>query len=419
MGKLIVRPLRELGISTLIVIDALDECKDEESASAILSVLGRHAPKIPKVKFFLTGRPEPRIQTGFRLPLLAKITDVFVLHSVKPRLVDNDILLFLKHSFLEISDRWGGLDGWPTKENINLLCERSAGLFIYAVATLRFIDYKNKDPRIQLNLLLRSPESSSREGKTSLGTKATLDSLYTSILLEAFGNHDREDDHKVRSILGAVTLAVNSISPSVIATLLGFDATDVSSRLSSAHSLLMFEEDIGQPVRACHRSFTDFIIDPARCISPRFRVCPSDHHAELLVSCLELMNQRLEQNLCKLPDGVTNSEVDDLEERVEKHIDQALQYACKSWHKHLVNVKPAHALKITPLLNTFLEKRFLFWLEVLSVLGVASEALDALDATAKWLDVRHFLFPALCQKSNQASSRCHQRSPSSRTIFNS
>ena len=402
MDKLIVRPLQESGISTLIIIDALDECKDEESASAILSVLGRLVSKIPNVKFFLTGRPTPRIRTGFRLPLLARATDVFVLHNVEQRLVDNDILLFLKHSFLEISDRRGGIDGWPTKENIDLLCERSAGLFVYAVATLRFIDYKNKDPRIQLNLLLRSPDSSTREGKTNLGTKATLDALYTSILLEAFGDCDREDDHEVRSILGAVILAVNPLSPSIIATLLGFDTTDVSSRLSSAHSLLIFEEDIGQPVRALHKSFPDFIVDPTRCTSSRFRVCPSDHHAELLVSCFELMNRKLEWNLCQLPDGVTNSEVNDLGERVEKHIDQALQYACKSWHKHFVNVKPAHALKITPLLHMFLEKKFLFWLEVLSVLGVASEAVGALDVAAKWLDVRHFSFPTLCQKLNQA-----------------
>ena len=52
------------------VIDALDECKDDESLSAILSVLGRLVKDISKTKFLMTGRPKPRIQTGFRLPLL-------------------------------------------------------------------------------------------------------------------------------------------------------------------------------------------------------------------------------------------------------------------------------------------------------------------------------------------------------------
>ena len=70
MQKLIAEPLRETGISTVIVIDALDECKDDEPSSAILSVLGRFVEEDLKAKFIITGRPEPRIKTGFRLPLL-------------------------------------------------------------------------------------------------------------------------------------------------------------------------------------------------------------------------------------------------------------------------------------------------------------------------------------------------------------
>ena len=61
MKKLIVQPLMESGISTVIVIDALDECKDDEPASALLSVLGRFVKGVPKVKFFITGHPELRI----------------------------------------------------------------------------------------------------------------------------------------------------------------------------------------------------------------------------------------------------------------------------------------------------------------------------------------------------------------------
>jgi len=114
MNKLIVQPLDKSAISTLIVIDALDECKDEDPASAILSVLGQFVSRIPKVKFLVTGRPEPRIRRGFRLPLLAEATDVFVLHDVKPTLVNNDIRLFFKQSFLQLTRHRRGLDGWPT-----------------------------------------------------------------------------------------------------------------------------------------------------------------------------------------------------------------------------------------------------------------------------------------------------------------
>jgi len=111
MKKLIVGPLEKSGISTVIVIDALDECKDDEPASAILSVLGQFVSQIPKVKFLLTGRPEPRIREGFRLHLPAETTDVFVLHNVGLNIVNNDIRWFLKHGFLEITKRRSGLDG--------------------------------------------------------------------------------------------------------------------------------------------------------------------------------------------------------------------------------------------------------------------------------------------------------------------
>ena len=50
MEKLIAKPLQSADLSTVIVIDALDECKDEEPSSAILSVLGRFVEQIPRVQ---------------------------------------------------------------------------------------------------------------------------------------------------------------------------------------------------------------------------------------------------------------------------------------------------------------------------------------------------------------------------------
>jgi len=387
MSKLIVGPLKKCAISTVIVIDALDECKDEEPASAILSVLGRLASEVPKVKFFLTGRPEPRIREGFRLPLLVDATDVFVLHDVEPNLVNNDIRLFFKQSFLDLARRRRGLDSWPTKEQLDLICERAAGLFVYAVATVKFIDDKNNPPKEQLDRILQSPKSSVYEGKTKLKVNTTLDLLYTSILQEAFGNDDPEGDQKFRSVLGAVILAANPLSPSAIATLLGISTEGVFLRLSSVHSLLILQEDINHPVRPFHKSFPDFIMDPTRCANQRFHISPPDHHLELLIHCLKLMNQTLERNMCKLPDAVINSEVGDLEERTDQYISHALRYACKSWHKHPIDKHVAGTLEITSSLSCFLEKKFLFWLEVLSILGAVRDAVSALEATGKWLEV--------------------------------
>jgi len=94
MEKLITGPLRETQTQTLIIINALDECRDEEPASALLSVLSRYVNKIPLVKFFITSRPEPRIRSGFRLESLQPHTDVLRLHDVKRSSVDSDVRLF-------------------------------------------------------------------------------------------------------------------------------------------------------------------------------------------------------------------------------------------------------------------------------------------------------------------------------------
>ena len=141
MRKLIAKPLQESAISTVIVIDGLDECKDEETTSAILSVLGRLVSGVPrKVKFILTSRPEPHIQAGFHLPLLKKFTEAFVLHDVELGLVTDDIRRFIDHGFLEMADSRGGLDNWPTDEEIEELCEQAAGSFAHAAAALQSYD---------------------------------------------------------------------------------------------------------------------------------------------------------------------------------------------------------------------------------------------------------------------------------------
>ena len=91
--------------------------------------------------------------------------------------------------------------------------------------------------------------------------------------------------------------------------------------------------------------------------------------------------------MCKLPDAIANSEVEDLQERIQHYLDPALQYACKSWHKHLSNKNTLNSSTIDPTIHYFLKEKFLFWLEVLSVLGAVREAVNALEITAQLLGV--------------------------------
>jgi len=118
MERLIVGTFRATQTSTLIIIDALGECRDEEPASALLSVLSRFVNKIPFVKFFITGRPEPRIRSGFRLESLPPHTDALRLHDIKRSSVDSDIRLFFVTQLAAISKNRSDCnlsEGWPTQ----------------------------------------------------------------------------------------------------------------------------------------------------------------------------------------------------------------------------------------------------------------------------------------------------------------
>jgi len=142
MEKLIVGPLKATGISTLVIIDALDECKDEEPASAILSILSRYVNEIPNVKFFITGRPEPRIRSGFRLKALHPIAEVLRLHEVRPEVVNSDIRLFFQTQLTGLAKEQSDCtltDDWPSSSEINILCEKAGGFFIYASTAIKFI----------------------------------------------------------------------------------------------------------------------------------------------------------------------------------------------------------------------------------------------------------------------------------------
>ena len=391
MERLIVEPLQSTDSSTLIVIDALDECKDEDPSSAILSVLGRLVDRVPSVKFFITGRPEPRIKTGFRLPLLVDSTDVFILHDVHPSLINDDIRMFLKHELSELAQR-RRLKGWPSDEHIDVLCNRADGLFIYAVATVKFLDSSTHLPRQQLDAIINLPECTVHEGKTCFSSNVTLDSLYTSILRMAFGEGDPEVDSKVQSTIGAVILLVNPLPPSGIAELIGLDTEEVILFLTLVQSLFAFDEDLDHPVKPFHKSFPDFITDPSRCFDKRFYISPEDMHLKIATSCLRVMNEGLKQNLLSLPDYTLNSEVEDLKTRINGCISVTLQYACQSWHSHLIKTGDDIS-NIFSHLQVFLEEKFLAWLEVVSVLGITRKAITALEQLIAWLQKVCFVSP--------------------------
>jgi len=265
MEKLIVGPLKATGIPTLVIIDALDECKDEEPASAILSILSRYVNEIPKIKFFITGRPETRIRSGFRLKSLVPVTEVLKLHEVKPELVDSDIELFFRTELINLTENrsdWSSTGDWPSSSDIKILCEKAAGFFIYASTVVKFVASENNLPTERLALITSLPQSTTEEGRTGV------DQLYITVLEQAFYGVNTGNSQRYlhfQAVVGTLLLLHNPLSIEGLSGLLRQHTSYIRNTVRPLHSLLLVPDGAEDPIRTFHKSLPDFLTDPERC----------------------------------------------------------------------------------------------------------------------------------------------------------
>lgn len=151
LQTLIISPAKESGIRTVIVIDALDECRDPNPTSIILDLISSAIVHVPAVKVFITSRPDPHIRSGFRLPQLKPLTEVMLLHEVDATSVNSDIKLYLQHELNAIAENRRGERvsisyDWPLDSDLEILTRKAAGLFIFAATVVKFIDTRYHDP---------------------------------------------------------------------------------------------------------------------------------------------------------------------------------------------------------------------------------------------------------------------------------
>jgi len=384
MEKLIVGPLKAAGIPTLIIIDALDECKDVEPTSAVLSILSCYVNEIPDVKFFITGRPEARIRSGFRLESLVPITEILKLHEVKPEAVDSDIRLFFRTQLGNLAKNRSDCDlpeDWLSPSDTEILCKKAAGFFIYASTVVKFIASKNHTPIKQLAQIISIPQSTVHEGRSGI------DLLYTQVLEQAVDDMDVDNEelyYCLKTIIGAVLLVFNPLSVRAFSDLL--DMPDVSSTLRSLHSLLLVPTDEAAPVHVIHKSFPDFLTDHKRCKDNQFFVEPTVHHAKILLSCFKFMKKRLKRNICNLDNHAVLSEVKDLSTFQEDYIGDALEYACQFWTKHLLGIPSTspYVEEVQEAIDQFFTTHFPYWIEVLVVIRNLGSGIYAINDVEKW-----------------------------------
>jgi len=384
LKDLIVNPLSSTDISCVIVVDALDECVDDQPASAILSVLGRFAKELPSVKFFITGRPEPRIRAGFRLPLLEPLTQIFLLHEVELSNVNEDIRLYLQEKLAAVAKRRSDFDlpdPWPCDKDLIALTKKSSGLFIFASTLVRFIESEHHEPKERLQLIITLPDSTIHEGR------AGIDLLYTQVLVHAFSNvKEIAVFMNLQRVLGTVILAFNPLSRAQVANILNIKPSLITATLRHLHSVLLIPNEDSKEIRVFHKSFVDFLQDPDRCSDRRFLITSSFHHADMAFRCSRLL-KKLKRNPCDLPDFVMNRDVVNVSELLEDKVGGASRYACAYWAMHVrfSRSDSGRAVRLITSAIEFLKENALPWIEVMSLENQLEGVIHNINNLIDWL----------------------------------
>ncbi|KAL7278427.1 hypothetical protein ACG7TL_007424 [Trametes sanguinea] len=374
----------------VVIIDALDECKDESAESTFLQALSLHIKDLDPLIFIITSRPIPNIARGFRfLEVLRKRMQEFPLDALPSGLTARDITAFVRRRFADISRRYASAGSdWVSEDEVQRVAKLSEGLFIYAATLSSFVEDPNvADPRAQLDIFCRSVRSHPTKAATGTSTETrleVLDALYEQVLHSAFKNPSASLQARFKRILGTIVVAEERFSLSGLSAILGEEPGSVLDIVERLRSILSFsaEGDIHSVIRIIHISFADFLVDPDRCKHTHFLVNPSLQHAFMALRCLKLMQGALRYNICEVPSAHThmlNHEIPGLPDRIARHLPPALQYACRYWLRHLLGLADVGE-ELLAALESFCNTHLLHWLETLSLLGCVEIAVESLHS---------------------------------------
>ena len=155
LEELIIKPLQSTCDSfrlCLIVIDALNECKEAGSTgttSIILSSLSHYVSKISPLKILVTSQPEQSITSAFtpQSGHLNAASECLFLHELKLDVVQEDIKCYLSSALQDTGAFYRLNNSWPSEKDIHLLATLSSGLFIFAATSIKFIEEQSdSDP---------------------------------------------------------------------------------------------------------------------------------------------------------------------------------------------------------------------------------------------------------------------------------
>jgi hypothetical protein len=359
--KLLLQPLSEgeqQETTSVIVIDALDECK-EDDVEILLELLPRlQESKSVRLRIFLTSRPELAIRRGFQ-----QNQDYQGLVLQDAPGVEDDIRIFFNHEFSQIKKRRKVPGDWPGDETVEKLVKMSVPLFIFAATVCRFVGEDYEVPEDQLDMILQHPHWTS---------SSQMERIYRPILEHRLKNSPalKRDFH---AIVGVTILLSDPLSVNGLSGLIGMQERTIAARLDAFHSVLSVPTDSCKPVRILHLSFQEFLVSTKE---EDFHLDEKVTHGVILSHCLRVMRSGLKHNVCALSSYAIRRQ-DIASQLIDQHIPQALQYSCRYWMNHL---EQAGTQAWQKGIFSFLKECFIHWLEAMSLMGLASETVGVISA---------------------------------------
>ncbi|KIJ41240.1 hypothetical protein M422DRAFT_255747, partial [Sphaerobolus stellatus SS14] len=360
---LIVEPLNAIHISgersepLVLSVDALDECEDKDGMEEFLHVILEASLDFP-LKFFLTGCPESALRQGFQVDNFGHNYKSYQLHNIEHHLVEADICMYLSRQLEILKNKKGKDKDWPTDE-VNALIKRSGTLFIFAATAIKFLSDAKGNPTECLRKLANL-------NNDSIEATRSIDSLYELVLSEAF-QVDSDEQSRVKDSLVTAVCAHTPLPVLAYSVLLGMELDNVHAALSALHSVVHISNHADPIVSIYHASFPDYLTSSIRSGNQSWYFALEEEHLTLATKCLELMNMQLDFNIVKL----TTSHFSNDEQPFAPSVAPPLAYACTGWGNHLfhsTNVIITKEHTLFGKIDTFLQTKFLYWLEVLSVL---------------------------------------------------
>ncbi|KLO85058.1 Uncharacterized protein LW93_6010 [Fusarium fujikuroi] len=387
---LINGPLSEIGITPstkVIIIDALDECTNLIEASKIIKLLCSLGDSNDlRFRLLVTSRDENLVRRAIENQLheSLKLATTFRNDNI------SDIRSILRLGFEGIRKETEIKHAWPTHEQFEVILQRSINpspLFIYAATFLRFLDEGKEMCTSQKRLQWWIDQS------PSTANMSQLEGLYTTV----FENLDRnkkdgtsglltdEEKRDLRIVLVTVVLAAEPLSIEAIASISRVDLGTTRGLLKCCRAVLEISDDNQQPVKAVHKSFSDFILrkDPVK--RSWFHADEMESHDYIAEGCMPLL-QTLRKDICDFNDpGVSRDSIDP--HTIDRHIPKSLQYASSYWWYHLQSGNKPGPLHES--LVPILESHFLHWIECLSILDRLTFASRAIRALCSSLIMEH------------------------------